>query len=213
MMIDFNDPQFLFDFLINNVEKYGTYDQFVDILYRNIDEIVSELLSNSEDFINAEEDYISNSICRSLVDRRFSAVREVQENGRADIRVKKGSFKWIAEAKRATSMTNVREGFLQLLTRYSKGEGNATSGGLFIYIQGEKNKEADFMHKWVNKELVEQRVVKIMESNPCALKPTCMITTLVHPGSLNVYKLRNMPISFFHNPQDKSGRKAKKYNK
>lgn len=212
-MIDFNDPQVMFDFLINNIEKYGTYEQFINLLYQNIDEIVSELLSNSEDFINADEDYISNCICRSLVDRRFTAVREVQENGRADIRVKKGSFKWIAEAKRATSMTNVREGFLQLLTRYSKGEGNATSGGLFIYIQGETCKEAEFMLKWINNELVKQKVAKIMSSNSCVLKPTCIITTLIHPGSSNEYKLRSMPISFFHNPQDKSGRKAKKYNK
>ncbi len=212
-MMNFSDPQFMFDFLINNVEKYGTYEQFVDLLYQNIDEIVSELLSNSEDFLDAEEDYISNCICRSLVDRRFNAVREAQENGRADIRVKKGSFKWIAEAKRATSMINVREGLLQLLTRYSKGEGNATSGGLFIYIQGEKNREAEFMSNWINNELVNQQVVKIMSSNPCSLKPTCFITNLIHPGSLNEYKLRSMPISFFHNPQDKSGRKAKKYNK
>lgn len=213
-MFNFNDPQALYNFLINGAANYGTYEDFINLLYPQIDEIVSDMISSSEDFANANEDYISNKICSSLNDRKFNAVREARENGNADIRVKLGSFKWIAEAKRATSITNVREGLLQLLTRYSKGEGNATSGGLFIYIQGTDEREGIFMRKWINNELPKihaSTVIKIISTTPCSFKPTCYISNLIHPDSKNDYKLRHMPIGFFHNPKDKSARKSQKY--
>lgn len=201
--------------MINSVSEYGTYEEFVKFLYTQIDEIVSDMLSNSEDFVDASEDYISNKICSSLNDRKFTAVREAYENGNSDIRIKLGSFKWIAEAKRATRLSNIKEGLLQLLTRYSKGEGNATSGGLFIYIQGDDEREAILMNKWINIELPkikDSKVIDIISTSTCTLKPTCYITKLKHPDSRNDYSLRHMPIGFFHNPKDKSARKSKKHN-
>lgn len=200
--------------MLNGVVEYGTYEDFVKILYTQIDEIVSDMISTSEDFVDASEDYISNKICSSLVDRKFNAVREANENGNADIRIKLGSYKWIAEAKRATAVTNVREGLLQLLTRYAKGEGNATSGGLFIYIQGDDEREGVFMKKWIDTELPkikESKVIEIISTSPCDLKPTCYISKLIHPDSKNGYSLRHIPIGFFHNPKDKSARNSKKH--
>ena len=74
-MFNFNDPQALYNFMINSVAEYGTYEEFVKFLYPQIDEIVSDMISSSEDFVNASEDYISNRICSSLIDRKFNAVR------------------------------------------------------------------------------------------------------------------------------------------
>lgn len=120
----------------------STYEEFIDVLYTDLDRIVSFLESMPHIFTRDRngEDRISISIVINLKCMGYNASHGTLYGGNTDLLVRKNNYSWVGEAKIHSSYEYIYEGFLQLTTRYSSGTENGDQGGLLIYIY---NKDAN----------------------------------------------------------------------
>jgi len=123
-----------------------SYQEFVEVLYLDIDHIVNRIQKNPELRKDDKEDRLSIDIVNQLDCYGYNASHDTKIGGHADIVVRRDSFMWIGEAKIHSSYDYLWKGFQQLCTRYSIGDSNQSEGGILIYI---KNKDAtSVMTKW-----------------------------------------------------------------
>lgn len=217
-MRGFNDLPEAQDLSLHNVASRSSYENFIDLLYNDLDCIFSDMIDGTEHLLPMGETGISWHIWSNLRAKNYDAQLDSDKNGNADISVTQKPFKWIGEAKIFGGKDNYGNpylygGYEQLTTRYSKGEANATCGGMLIYIKprGREETERSVMLNW--REYLKGKATEIQDLNfeDCSLNPRCLITSQTHHVSGYPYKVRHMPICLLHLPNDKSGREAKKY--
>lgn len=111
----------------------GTYEEFIEQLYADIDESIYELQASRELRQNDSEDRISLDILVGLKRHGYHATHDSKTGGHIDLSVRMGSHSWIGEAKKDG---NFHEGFLQLTSRYVQASGNYShdQGGLLFYM-------------------------------------------------------------------------------
>lgn len=194
------------------------YDDWIKVLYMDIDEVYSSCLDSTEIFHKLSETEISSMMGMGLRMRFYNVQVDSDKNGNADLSVQSGSFLWIGEAKIVNNSTQtdfeyLHGGLKQLLTRYSKGQGNAVHGSLLIYLKPNSRftNEKNFMSQWIS--YVEEHEPSYVAHYQCTQKNTNSITNHNHPTSGNNYLVRHMPLTLLHLPEDNSGKEAKKYAK
>lgn len=195
-----------------------TYNIWIDKIYKDLDIAISRMIDNTPSMLVLDETGLT-AVLAMQMQAIYQASAETFRNGNADISIEHNSFRWIGEAKIIESSANsnlkyLDQGFLQLTTRYAKGQANATCGGMLIYIKpnsrckGKKTVMADWQAYLTNKYSTSN-----MSLSNCALNDDCFYSEHVHETAEDPYKVRHMPIVLHHKPQDSSGLTAKIYRK
>jgi len=178
------------------------YNQFIELLYKDIDDIIYQIQENPELRQKDGEDRLTIDIRDQLRRLGYDAAHDSKFGGHADLLVKKGNFTWIGEAKIHSSYNYLWEGFLQLTTRYSTGDSNQRDGGIFIYIR-QKNVSA-IIEKWKNHLLSKE--LPDFNSEACENREISFFSTHKHEGSGQDFRIKHIPVILYFQPQDKSGR-------
>ena len=153
----------------------GTYEDFVELIYNEIDEITNDMLTAVEYYWGMNEVQISHNIWLGLKRSWPTAQKDSDNNGNADISITLGSFTWIAEAKiwggpNKNGNTYLYGGYTQLTERYSKAQIGATAGAMLIFIKpnNKSHSEMKVMEKWQN-YLVNKLGSVLVELMPCKI--------------------------------------------
>lgn len=114
----------------------ASYDEFVTVLYRDIDFCVRRMEEDPKVRLNDSEDRLSADIINMLLSMNYRASHDEFVGGHADIVVRgESDYLWVGEAKIHTGYDKVMDGFNQLNSRYLRGVPNADQAGLVIYIR------------------------------------------------------------------------------
>lgn len=212
--MNFNDfPPHSLDVMLRHLACEISYESFVKRLYQDIDKVISMIIDQSETYLNSTEPQITGAIHMGLRCKEYDAQLDADRNGNADISVVYKSYKWIAEAKFSDGgNTYLYKGFTQLVERYSKGEANADSGGMLIYIKPIKKgqNEAKTIQAWRDYLLATNAPLgQPITCTTCALKHSNFISTHSHTTTGYNYSVRHMPVTLHHIPRDGSANKYK----
>ncbi len=176
------------------------YDDFVGVLYKDIDTIVAEMEENPEHYMKDSEDRLTIQIKISLRLMGYEANHDAKIGGHTDLSVKKPSqnWLWIGEAKLYGGPKYLMTGFKQLTTRYSPGNYNNNQGGMLIYIQ--KKDAKMLMDKW-GKMLVSEG--DISESFACGVNPLSFYSKHKHQRTGLDFTVRHIPFVLYFDPRDR----------
>ena len=181
------------------ISDEGSYDDFVEQLYEDIDDLIYRMQAGRELRQTDSEDRLSADILSGLSQHGYIATPDSKTGGHVDISVTLGDFAWIGEAKKDD---NFYEGFLQLTTRYVTASGNYlhNQGGLIFYMV----KAPDARGKldiWRN-----ELAAKGDTCTDCSHNILAFYSTHKLEGSGTNFKVRTMGVTLYHHPKDKSAR-------
>lgn len=181
------------------IAKEGIYDEFVERLYDDLDEVIYSLQRNPELLQGDVEDRITLDLLRPLRHLGYSAEHDSKTGGHVDLTVGYGTFTWIGEAKKDG---NFAEGFLQLMTRYRPGSGNFAhnAGGLLFYLIKSNDAKGE-LEKWM-----EELKGEALSCAQCKKNVLAFFSEHKLAGSGTTFRVRTMAVSLYHQPMDKSGR-------
>lgn len=209
--------QEILDLALRNIAMTtDTYSIWINKIYQDLDIAISRMIDNTPSMLVLDETGLT-AVLAMQMQAIYQASAETFRNGNADISIEHKSFRWIGEAKiiESSAQSNlkyVNQGFLQLTTRYAKGQANATCGGMLIYIKPNKRCKGKktVMQDWQG-YLTQKYPDSNMSLSNCTLNIDCFYSEHTHETAEDIYKVRHMPIVLHHKPQDSSGLKAKIY--
>lgn len=186
-----------------------SYDDFLSALYDDIREGVVEIVKVKHLIVDEGEDSTTTKLQLFLKGMGYACSFTVS-GGNVDIEVRRNSFSWIGEAKRYTQVSAVKEGFLQLTTRYAppiNGSGIAY-GGLLAYLRLPDAKGK--MDDW--KEALKK---SFPNASDCAFSdctrfgPLGFYSEHVHESYGTPFRVWHVCVPLHHDPKDKSGKATK----
>jgi hypothetical protein len=191
-----------------------TYIEFLDVLYDDITIAVERLEQNPQHYPDEHEDATTQRLLDILFGMAYSASHNCLSGGNVDITIElaKKNWRWIGEAKRFNNTRDLREGYLQLSTRYtpSAGSTGAAHGGLIAYLR--RPLASKCMDSW--KKHFSEQVSPASKLNPCARRGQLGFLSEHEHGALGVpFKVWHFCVALYFHPLDKSGRAAKKYRR
>ena len=180
----------------------GTYEEFISVLYDDIDKIVERMEENPELLKDDSEDRLTIDIKNQLCATGYDASHETKLGGHVDLVVKKliKNWIWIGEAKIHKDYAWLLKGFNQLATRYSTGNDNNCQGGLLIYIRNINAKNV--MDKW-EEHLEKQDDIEELKITPCPNNSLSFYSSHNHQRTGLEFKVRHVPLVLCFKPQDK----------
>ena len=185
------------------ISDEGPYDEFIDQLYLDIDQVINRMQAGRELRQDDGEDRLSGDILLGLDLLGYDTVADAKTGGHVDLSIKLGPFSWIGEAKKDG---NFQEGFLQLSTRYvpASGNYNHNQGGLLFYLVDTKNARGT-LDTWRDALTTQGHACVACPRNPLAFYSDHTLE-----GSGLPFKIRTMGVTLYHKPQDKSARASAK---
>lgn len=186
-------------------ELVDSYEGFISVLYKELDDVIQTLQANPELRQNDQEDRLTIDIVNLLNQAGYDASHETKSGGHVDITVKFRGMFWFGEAKIHSTYDHLLEGFKQLCTRYTRGDINQDHGGVLLYIKQKNAKSV--MDRW--KEHLSEQNYPDYESSPCATRPLSFFSKHTHDVSGLPFNVRHMPVMLYFNPQDKSAMRRK----
>lgn len=181
------------------ISREGTYSEFVDQLYADLDQAIYGLQASAELLQEDGEDRITLDILLQLRQQGYVAEHDTKAGGHIDLSVAYGTNTWIGEAKKDG---NFQEGYLQLISRYKprSGDYSHNAGGLLFYLVQSEDARGK-LDEWL--ATVKPQAVAC---NPCPRNVLAFFSEhkLVGPGTS--FFVRTMVVSLYHKPLDKSGR-------
>jgi len=187
----------------------ASYRQFVKALHHDIEAILVDMERNRERFLEFSEDQLTFHISSILIERGYTASCGRQQSGSVDLtvqRIAKG-YVWTAEAKIYKQLDNIREGFLQLSTRYSPGDFEEAHTGMLIYVQTANALEK--LQTW-RSDVTGRPNTTVRDA---VTRPQLSFESIqVHDTSGLEFEVKHWIVALYFKPQDKSGRTAKRYN-
>lgn len=175
---------------------------FVDILYQDIDGIISRLQDQAKIIHSESEDQITLRIISCLdMYESYSVTHDGFVNGHCDFVVthKSKGYRWLGEAKLDNGPAYLIGGFDQLITRYEAGE--RKHGGLLIYMQG-RAPAAQKMLYWMDQ--LHTRCDPQYEhayGSCCERRQFSYYSEITHPKSGLPYLIRHMPVMLNWSPK------------
>jgi hypothetical protein len=186
-----------------------TLQDFVEVLYGDIDDIFKDIEESPQHRQNDTEDRLTDEIKIAL--RRFGYVAEhdPQRGGHVDLTVSDTvkPWTWLGEAKHYGSICDLREGFLQLATRYSNGDPSDNQGGILAYLK--RPNAARQMKRWQD-SLSSLRLRKLSIAACHRRSGLAFYSMHEHGTSGMPYRVRHMCLMLYFAPADKSGRRSRK---
>lgn len=187
-----------------------TYVEFLNQLYSDLAKTFNSLCESAHKRLKDDEDRITTDILSQMRILGWSAYHEANNNGKVDITIDSGFYKWIGEAKIDHDVGNLLKGFKQLFTRYTTGidyesvqerNENATECGIFFYVKKSAN-YADLKLRWQKaiKDFCREKgySVKFEEENQIYT-----YSLHQHPKSGLDFKIKYMPLLLHFDPKDK----------
>jgi hypothetical protein len=191
-------------------ELVTTYDEFVEVLYDEMDIVISTMEENPQHYYDDDEDKITHSIVSMLKMRNYSATQGTTNGGNVDITVKGSNplWSWIGEAKIFSSISHLNEGFLQLTTRYRNASPIFAGRGILAYTK--RPDPTVHLKEW--DEHVRSLKLEDFSLSDCLKRPGYAFFTIhKDQSSGQLMKIRHNAIALNHLPEDRSGRTAAKY--
>lgn len=187
-----------------------TYDEFIDVFYEMLDYCIGRLEENPQHHQEDTEDQLTHQLVNLLQVAGYNVTQGETGGGNKDITVRwlNPDWSWIGESKKYHSLTDVREGFLQLTTRYRNSNPLYTQGGLIAFTL--RPKAAALIKEWMD----EAATMKLdnFRAEDCPRRPKlAYISYHDHVASGLPCKIRHIAVVLYFHPEDKSGRTAKKY--
>ncbi|PSB35865.1 hypothetical protein C7B69_05270 [filamentous cyanobacterium Phorm 46] len=186
-------------------DNLGFEDDLIRNLYKDIDQVISQIQEKPELRQKDTEDRLTIDIVNPLRNLGYDVSHEPKIGGHVDIAVRKNDLLWLGEAKIYKDNNYLWEGFQQLVTRYSIGDSNQENGGLLIYIRDED--ASSIMHKW--QKYLLGKSLPDFSLRPCKMRSLAFISTHKHERSGQAFHVRHIPVMLHFDPKDKSGRARK----
>lgn len=192
--------------------RVETYDEFLEVLYDDIKIAVERLETTPQLYLDEGEDATTQRLLDILHGMAYGASHNMQLGGNVDITIdlfRKG-FRWIGEAKRFNDVGDMREGYLQLATRYTPGSGSIerVHGGLIGYLR--RPDAASCMKGWRAHYSVQVETASALSDCP-RRGPLAFVSEHTHQGLGLPFRIWHLCISLHFDPQDVSGRTAQRY--
>lgn len=190
-------PQFVRDSLMrHHLATAGTYTEFVDFLYQDLDRAIYALQAGRELLQEDSEDRLTADLMRQIRQLGYLATHDGKTGGHIDLSVSLGRYTWIGEAKKDG---NFHEGFLQLTTRYvpASGDYSHNAGGLLFYMVETKDALGK-LERWIE----ELRVKAAVECEMCKENALAFYSNHKLEGPGTMFRVRTMGVSLYHRPQD-----------
>ena len=178
------------------------YEDFLRVLYQDIDSIIGGFQENPELLRNDGEDRITSELKRSLRLLGYAATHDEKIGGHSDlvVRGKVQNYLWIGEAKIHGAYDYLYQGFQQLTTRYSTGDANQDCGGMLIYI---KNNDAKGVVVNWRAHLKAKALDEYSESD-CQDRPNFVFyITHKHERSGAPFRVKHIGIILGFDPKDR----------
>jgi hypothetical protein len=175
-----------------------SYEEFIDSLYEDLDELIGLVERDAKDFVKASEDEISRELVRLLLARFYWASHDSDEGGHVDIRVaaKGEKYTWLAEAKLDDGPAYLLAGVKQLTERYARGTPNHNCGAFLVYIQKERSRE--LFARW-REYFAKESELEELKVEDCSARPDmAFFSDFVLPrigGGGSPYRVRHIGIS------------------
>lgn len=193
-----------------------TYAEFIDIFYEVLDYAIAKLQENPQHHQEDSEDGLTVKLMNLLEMAGFAVTTGTTGGGNKDLTVRwlNPDWSWIGEAKKFNSLTDVREGFLQLTTRYRNTNPLFARAGLLAYTL--RPRAALLLKEWMDTapNVANETSVKLdnFRVEACKRRPGLAFNSFhTHVASGLECEIRHMAVVLYHLPEDKSGRAAKKY--
>ncbi|AZC77972.1 hypothetical protein C4K31_5093 [Pseudomonas chlororaphis subsp. piscium] len=189
--------------IVGSIKRFttGNYQQFVEVLCSDLNDIILNMQENAELRKDDSEDRLTIEIASVLRGMGYDAGHETKIGGHTDLTVRgRHNYLWIGEAKIHSSYDYLFQGFQQLCTRYATGDTNQDCGGLIIYI---KNKNSAAVVKEWRKRLTGYGLVELTVSGS-AVRPNFEFTSchkLDRSGS--IFRVKHIGVSLYFDPKDK----------
>lgn len=194
------------------LECCETYEEFVDLVYGELDDVFRMLESNKQLYKEHGEDALTNFIVTHLLRAGFGAEQGAQRGGSVDILVKHSIelWSWVGEAKIYKDVGDMRQGFLQLATRYTIQSNGQPQGGVIGYL---KDPEPDAkLRAWYESLIAVEKIETASTYSPIPRSDRhVFFSTHYHNGLGLSLKVRHTLVSLYHRPLDASGLTAAKY--
>lgn len=177
-----------------------TYDDFINVLYRDLDAVIHKLQERKQLYFNATEDPITMYLVDLLDERGYTVAHDTKIGGHVDlvVRGRDPSFLWLGEAKRDAGPAWLDKGLQQLSLRYSDGGHNRRHGGILIYCQGRF--AAKILKNWRD-HLATTTQFEELSLMDCSRTPDlAFVSVHIHDTSGLPYTVRHMAIGLYHNP-------------
>lgn len=195
-------------------ELISTYSDFLEVLYDDLTLIIERLEENPQHFLDESEDATS----QRLLDIAFGygyLAEHLQKGGNVDFVIARPrmNFRWIGEAKRFGNVGDLRQGYLQLSTRYrpQMASDGVMHGGLIGYLR--RPNAAACMAAW-------EAAFATLQEAPENVRTRCTRRGALAFISEHKHQDFGTPLRIWHTcivlgaaPKDRSGQKAKKYIK
>lgn len=183
----------------------NTYDVFIELLYQDIDNVISEMQLSKSFLCGKSEDEITVTLVRSLKQLTYQADHDPMKNGHVDFFVegRQPDFHWMGEAKKDSGAATLEGGLRQLCDRYSTGAHQQNHGGILVYIDGKK--AALIFKRWREhlESLDDQESFENLSVTDCPTgNPLRFQTEHIHSSSGLPYKVRHMGLALYHSPTD-----------
>ncbi|WP_321866751.1 hypothetical protein [Paraburkholderia tropica] len=176
-----------------------TYEEFVGVLYKDLNEIFQRLESARPYYHKASEDAITIAIAHQLKGK-YIANHDADNNGHCDLVVESRfhpTFKWLGEAKIDRGPAYDWGGWLQLTTRYANASPGNDHGGLLLYMRDEN--AAGRLNDWADH--IKGQGIACTFEDKTARGQLAFSVESVDKGSGVTYRVRHMAVSLFHDPQ------------
>ncbi len=173
-----------------------TYDDFITVLYKDIDAIVQLLQGDRHLLHDDSEDRLTVDIIHQLIHMGYNASHDAQHGGHCDILITKGLFRWIGEAKIHSSYPYLFQGFSQLSTRYTHGGSYNTEGALLIYLTQENARRV--INKWMAH--LTGKKLPSYQTSQCPKNALSFYSSHDHQVSGTAFKVRHIPVLLHFDP-------------
>lgn len=163
-----------------------------------IDWIVREHTETARHRVDRDEDGLTTDIVTELKALGFDASHDTDVGGHCDIVVRGvDHFLWLAEAKIHRDYNWLFKGLQQLCNRYSTGMPGQNDGALIIYCKGPRIDKV--MAKWLAHLALTDTEATISK---CDKNPLVLNSRHTHERTGLEFRVRHVPVSLYHNPQD-----------
>ncbi|WP_065065265.1 hypothetical protein [Paraburkholderia tropica] len=195
-----------------------SYAEFIEIFYELLDYAIDRLQENPQHHQEDSEDALTVKLMNLLEMAGLSVTTGTTGGGNKDLTVRglNPEWSWIGEAKKFNSLTDVREGFLQLTTRYRTANPLYARAGLIAYTL--RPRAAQLLKDWMEAapNVANETAVKLenFRVEECKRRPGLAFNSFhTHVASGLECEIRHVAVVLYHLPEDKSGRTAKKHQR
>lgn len=191
----------------------ASHAEFVECVQHDLDDALKRLENNPQHHARETEDETTQHIVDIMEAIGYVASHNKQAGGNVDITIenKRRGYVWIAEAKKFDDVGDLREGYLQLATRYTPqmGPDGKLHGGLLAYLR--RPDASTHMNSW-KEHLLAQPVAVGATVEDCKIRLALGFLSEHKHASVGIpIRVWHVCVLLHFKPEDKSGRTAKKY--